>query len=273
MVHGGSPAMRMRSFADAAIPAAIASTATVAAASSLALNQSIALYQHSSFKLQAWRERRMRLRQALARDIRECRYSPSWASWVEALRQILLRQLDALYHSVAVFSNSRVHLWALDHEKFSLSLVKVNFRVSQRNFLRLASALQLPDFFFTENRSKITGTEDLLIYLRRMSERGRDQTLAHFVGQGRTEVSRIVKHCACWILRRWWGSSRFNPVRSSPERMSLFAELLRSKGCPYRYTVGFLDDTRVKVARPAHLGMRKAVGNSKYDYNFAYQLV
>lgn len=181
-----------------------------------------------------------------------------WASPAEALRQILLAQLDAAYPTVGEFSNPRVHPWALDPEN-PPHLFKMNFRVQQRNFPRVVPALKIPECFATENRSRFTGCECLLIWLRRFSESGRDQTVAHFVGRGRTEVSRIVKHVSFWILRRWWVPLRFDPIRSNPARMRLFAQLLRAKRSPYRHIVGFLDGTRVKVAGPAHYGIQRAV--------------
>lgn len=250
-----------RSLAMAIAPVAVATCTAAVVALSISNSVVFAMDHHS----RVVRRRRYR------RRVRPLRHES--ASRAEALRQILLQQLDAIYPTVGEFSNPRVHLWALDPAKFSPHLFKVNFRVQQSNFAALATALKIPSHFTTENRSRFTGKEGLLIWLRRFSERGRDQTVAHFVGRARTDISRIVKHVSCWILRRWWGSLRFDPVRSTPARMRLFAQLLRSKGSPYRPIVGFLDGTRVKVSRPSHHGMQRAVYNAKYGHNLAYQLV
>ena len=117
--------------------------------------------------------------------------------------QLLLsveRQLDALHPCIGYYHRPRVHLWALDQNKCPSSEFKVNFRVRQRDFTRFVTALHIPPFIVTENRSRFTDVEAVLIFLRRLSETGRDRTVATYVGRERSEISRVFKHVSCWIV-------------------------------------------------------------------------
>lgn len=81
---------------------------------------------------------------------------------------------------------------------YSEELFKVNFRVPPGDFHQLCAALQIPEIFVIENRSRFTGKETVFVKQSRMSEVGRVHTVALFAGRGTSEASRIVNHVACW---------------------------------------------------------------------------
>lgn len=113
----------------------------------------------------------------------------------------------------------------------------------------------------------------MLIFLRRLSEAGRDSKVAIYVGRERLEISRVFKHASCWIVRAWLGTLRFDPIRSNLARLKLFARVLRSRGSPVENVVGFLDGTRIDVCDPSNKTGKEAVHNRKYGTNLAYQMV
>lgn len=246
------------------------STAILPVAAAIVVVNSAALYNALAIAIavDGDRAKRRRLTRRQTAPLHE-----EWMSRAQQHVNLLQRNCEALHPSLGTFKNPRVHLWALNPDKMTPTHFKVHFRVEQRNFMRLARALKIPDFFVTENRSRFVGTEALLIYMRRMSERSRDITVALFVGRERTEVSRIVKHVSCWITKEWWATLRFDPMRSSVERLESFARVLASQGAPYRYLYGFIDGTRVPIARPANDAIQNAVWNKKYGHNLSYQML
>lgn len=139
MVHGG------RSLADAVTPATTETAMAIVLSCTMARSSFFALFHRDRVM------KRRRMRRGLTPIVK------AWALRAEALRKVLLLQLDALHPTVGEFLNPSVHLWVLDPNQISPNLFKVNFRVHQRNFARLAFALKIPDFFVTENRSRFTG--------------------------------------------------------------------------------------------------------------------
>lgn len=121
--------------------------------------------------------------------------------------QLLLsieRQIDAIHPCIRFYHRPRVHVWALDPSICTATEFKVKFRCRRRDFARLVAALDIPEYIVTENRSRFTEEEALLIFRRRGSETGRDGTAANYVGRECSEIFRVFKHVSCWLGRAWW---------------------------------------------------------------------
>ena len=163
-------------------------------------------------------------------------------------------------------------------------------RFQKGDMFRLHNAFQIPEFYICKQRTKATGTEALMILLRRLSYPNRLCDLEMFFGRSETELSLIINtvqdvydhyishiniystlyispnhifttlyvtvfYCTLsQILDDHY--DRFHHLIDSLDLVwldpEIFSKAIHAKGAPLTQCWGFIDGTQRPIARPIH---------------------
>uniref|UniRef100_A0A6P7G8T6 Uncharacterized protein LOC114339170 n=1 Tax=Diabrotica virgifera virgifera TaxID=50390 RepID=A0A6P7G8T6_DIAVI len=132
--------------------------------------------------------------------------------------------------------------------------VKLHFRFSRADILRLQNVLQIPNNIITETRNNVNGTTALCILLKRLSYPGRLVDLQHFFNNYSPQsLSQIIKTTANFIMETH--GHRLDNLNShqwlNQNRFQLYAQAIRNKGGAIPNCWRFIDGTVRPICRPS----------------------
>jgi nuclease HARBI1 len=124
----------------------------------------------------------------------------------------------------------------------------------------------------TPNRYRAMGTEALCIMLRRLAYPCRWADLEVLFGRSQAELSSLYNCMIKDIYGRFEKVIMFDEQRLTPERMAIYAQVIKRKGAPLDRCWGFIDGTVRSTCRPIR-AQRSVFNGHKRVHALKYQSV
>ncbi|KAI0709834.1 hypothetical protein C8Q76DRAFT_599557, partial [Earliella scabrosa] len=147
------------------------------------------------------------------------------------------------------------------------------FRFSADELVQLATVLQLPPVFVTNNRYHVTALEALALTCAQLARPGDLFDLVQDYDWSESALSEIINYTLCAIDDTWAHLLDFDHNHLlAPQKLSTYAAAVRRAGAPLSSVWGFIDCTIRRIARPTWF-QRVAYNGYKKHHALKYQAV
>ena len=151
------------------------------------------------------------------------------------------RNLDLPYSSYPLFDLEDMD----DDECFA------EFRFKKKDIPILAEALQIPDSFTCNQRSKADGKEALCMLLKRFAYPCRYSDMVPRFGRPVPVLSMVTNEVLDYIYTvHSHRIINWNPTVLNPAALQTYAQAISRRGSPLQNCFGFIDGTVRPIARP-----------------------
>lgn len=135
-------------------------------------------------------------------------------------------------------------------EPFYNTDARKQFRFTFQEIHVLADRLDLPEYFETENRSKISKVGGLCLVLHRLSFPRRFADAVPLFRKSEGTLSALFRVVVDTIYEDWKHILLFDHVRLTSEYLMRLAEAVRNRGGMLERCWGFVDGTHIEICRP-----------------------
>lgn len=146
------------------------------------------------------------------------------------------------------------------------------FRFHRAQLILLVNTLNLPEFFKTNTRVKVSATEGLCILLRRLAYPNRLSDLRRLFGRSVSALSGIVDKVADHLFVNYRVLLQTFDQPWLVNNLQLFADQIHAKGSPLPDCWGFIDGTVRPICRPG-VNQQASYNGHKRTHALKYQAI
>jgi hypothetical protein len=157
-------------------------------------------------------------------------------------------------------------------QNFSDTQCKDYFRFSREHIILLVNTLNMPQFFKTKIRVKVSATEGLCIVLRRFAYPNRLSDLVEIFGCSVSAISSIVDTVVDHLFVNYHVLVQTFDHPWLVNNLQLFADQIHAKGSPLTDCWGFIDGTVRPICRPV-VDQQASYNGHKRTHALKYQII